>query len=80
MDYENEDRLALRKALPKLGICPNKECHRAYLYPVAYCGSECFGCLHCGETWHIPGGIQSTNYWCFSPQGVVNDPSTMEEA
>lgn len=53
MDYEAEDRAALRKALVALHICPNEKCMRRDLLPVALC-KDVWGCSSCDETWYLP--------------------------
>lgn len=53
MDYEAEDKWALRKALVALHVCPNKGCNRKDLQPVAFT-DDVWGCDNCKETWYLP--------------------------
>ena len=57
MDYEAEDKGALREALVALHICPNSRCNRRDLRPVALV-VDLWGCEQCHETWYVPKEVQ----------------------
>lgn len=56
MDYDREDKIALKRALLGMKLCPR--C-RQDLLPVGY-AEDIWGCsgkaypLHSPETWHLP--------------------------
>ena len=53
MDYEAADKAALRTALLGLHVCPNRQCGRTDLQPVAF-SEDTWGCAGCRETWYLP--------------------------